>query len=431
MPIKISDLPAAGALGGTDIVPLVQSGVTKRTTLSAIASFVQSAITLVTRATNLAGGANGSVPYQSAADTTAMLAAGTAGQLLQTNGAGAPSWVTNLANGITATTQAAADNSTKVANTAYADRVSAKIQPITASVAANALTITLNPTVLDFRSATVGSGTVNSRSVAAAISVVVPDTATLGTASGVTLLHRLAVLAIDNAGTVELAVANISSGMWLDEAALISTAILNTSSDSAGVAYSTTARSSVPFRIVGFIDIGAATAGTWATAPTLIQGAGGDVNINQGGWYVTAALTGTAVDFTGIPPWVNEISIAFADAVVGTGSCIVQIGTAAALVTSGYAANTSVRAAATNTVLSANSTGGFILASNAGADTLRATMVLQRASGNTWLSTHFGISSGWMVGGGGTYTLSGPLGQLRLALTSGSWASGNASIIMR
>jgi hypothetical protein len=51
-------------------------------------------------ATNLAGGANGSIPYQSASGTTQMLAAGTAGQLLQTNGAGAPTWTTLTAAGI-------------------------------------------------------------------------------------------------------------------------------------------------------------------------------------------------------------------------------------------------------------------------------------------------------------------------------------------
>lgn len=45
-------------------------------------------------ATSIAGGSNGTIPYQSAADTTAMLAAGTAGQVLQTNGAAAPTWVT-------------------------------------------------------------------------------------------------------------------------------------------------------------------------------------------------------------------------------------------------------------------------------------------------------------------------------------------------
>lgn len=45
-------------------------------------------------ATNLAGGSNGTIPYQSASGTTQMLAAGTAGQVLQTNGAAAPTWVT-------------------------------------------------------------------------------------------------------------------------------------------------------------------------------------------------------------------------------------------------------------------------------------------------------------------------------------------------
>jgi hypothetical protein len=45
-------------------------------------------------ATNIAGGSNGTIPYQSASGTTQMLAVGTAGQVLQTNGVGAPSWAT-------------------------------------------------------------------------------------------------------------------------------------------------------------------------------------------------------------------------------------------------------------------------------------------------------------------------------------------------
>ena len=186
---------------------------------------------------------------------------------------GANTDITSLASATTVTTQSAADNSTKIASTAYADRVSAKIQPITASVAANALTLTLNPTVLDFRSATLTSGTVNSRSVPAAISVVVPDTALLGTVNATAA--RLVLLAIDNAGTVELAVINIAGGVALDETGVISTTSIGTGADSAGVAYSTTGRSNVAYRVVGFVDITEATAGTWATAPSTIQGAGG------------------------------------------------------------------------------------------------------------------------------------------------------------
>lgn len=51
-------------------------------------------------ATNLAGGSNGTIPYQSAAGTTQMLAVGTSGQVLQTNGVGAPSWVTPSAGAV-------------------------------------------------------------------------------------------------------------------------------------------------------------------------------------------------------------------------------------------------------------------------------------------------------------------------------------------
>jgi hypothetical protein len=48
-----------------------------------------------TKATNIVGGAGGSIPYQSAVDTTVLLANGSAGQYLQSNGTTlAPSWVT-------------------------------------------------------------------------------------------------------------------------------------------------------------------------------------------------------------------------------------------------------------------------------------------------------------------------------------------------
>ena len=69
----------------------VGSGGTGATSLSSI---TVGTATLATTAANIAGGSNGTIPYQSANGTTQMLAVGTSGQLLQTNGAGAPSWVT-------------------------------------------------------------------------------------------------------------------------------------------------------------------------------------------------------------------------------------------------------------------------------------------------------------------------------------------------
>ena len=147
------------------------------------------------------------------------------------------------------------------------------IQPITASVATSALTVTLNPTILNFRNTPLTSGTINTRTVAAAISVVVPSTATLGTVSA--QQSRLVVIALDNAGTVELAVVNIAGGTNLDETTLISTTAISAAATSASVVYSTTARTSLPFRVVGYVESTQATAGTWATAPSTIQGQGG------------------------------------------------------------------------------------------------------------------------------------------------------------
>lgn len=159
-------------------------------------------------------------------------------------------------------------------------QLGSKIQPVVASVATNALTVTINPTVLDFRNTTLTNGVPNTRKISAAISLTVPSGATLGTVNAVQA--RLAILAIDNAGTVEAAIVNLAGGNNLDESGLISTTALSASSNSANVIYSTTARASVPYRVVGYIDITEATAGTWATAPTVVQGMGGETFTSLG-----------------------------------------------------------------------------------------------------------------------------------------------------
>lgn len=63
--------------------------------------------TSVTAATNLRLGAAGQIPYQSAASTTLFTAVGTAGQVLSSNGTGAPTWTTNI-GGNSATSTAVA-----------------------------------------------------------------------------------------------------------------------------------------------------------------------------------------------------------------------------------------------------------------------------------------------------------------------------------
>ena len=94
--LQTNGTTTAVTIGTNQVLTLAQplpvaSGGTGATSLSSI---TVGTATTATTATNLAGGSNGTIPYQSASGTTQMLAVGTAGQLLQTNGAGAPSWAT-------------------------------------------------------------------------------------------------------------------------------------------------------------------------------------------------------------------------------------------------------------------------------------------------------------------------------------------------
>lgn len=150
----------------------------------------------------------------------------------------------------------------------------AQIQPISASVGSNALTISASALSLDFRSTTLGSGAVTRVSGTPA-NLVISSGSTLGTTNSVQ--SDIAVLAINNAGTLELAAINLAGGVDLSETGLISTTAEGGAgaADSISTIYSTTARTNVAYRVIGIVRSTQATAGTWATAPSLIQGAGG------------------------------------------------------------------------------------------------------------------------------------------------------------
>ena len=88
--------------------------------------------TNATKATNLASGSAGTLPYQSASGATAMLAAGTSGNVLLSGGTGAPTWSATTGTGSvvkadspaftgnpTAPTPTTGDNDTSIATTAF------------------------------------------------------------------------------------------------------------------------------------------------------------------------------------------------------------------------------------------------------------------------------------------------------------------------
>jgi hypothetical protein len=118
-------LQAAGATkltvnssGVTLAAPLpVLSGGTGATSLSGITvgtATNATTATTATTATNLAGGSNGTIPYQSASGTTQMLTAGSSGQFLKSNGASAPSWVAASSGALTFLSSVTASSSSTV-----------------------------------------------------------------------------------------------------------------------------------------------------------------------------------------------------------------------------------------------------------------------------------------------------------------------------
>lgn len=178
----------------------------------------------------------------------------------------------------------------------------------TATVSAKALTVALkgvngndpasgNPCMIAFRSATLTDGKPVVRSVTSSLSVVLSSGSTLGFTAA--LAGRLYVWAIDNAGTVELALSRTAD--IFPESNLVSTTAEGGAgaADSASVMYSTTARTNVACRCIGYIEITTgATAGEWDNAPTVVQVMGpgvhrtGDIVQTRTNSFV--ALTGCA-----------------------------------------------------------------------------------------------------------------------------------------
>lgn len=176
-----------------------------------------------------------------------------------------------LAGGTGATTAAAARTALDIK----------QLQSIDYTLAGNALTLKLNPTNLDFRSTTFTNGVPVNITNAAQLTTTISSGSTGGTVSGVQ--SDIILLAINNAGTMELAWTNLAGGLNLDENGLINTVAEGGAgaADSANVIYSTTTRTSVAYRVVGVFRSTQITAGTWAQIPALVQGVGGQALISR------------------------------------------------------------------------------------------------------------------------------------------------------
>jgi hypothetical protein len=165
---------------------------------------------------------------------------------------------------------------------------------LAASVASNILTIALktrdggdpsagDPAFIPFRNATATTGDYEVVKQTAALSIAIPDTATLGTVNAD--MARLYVYAVNDGGTLKLGVYNPVSGSGntvslksLNVGDVQSSTVIGVGADSAQTLYTDTAGvTSKAICWLGFVEIVEATAGTWATSPSLVTLAGNGV----------------------------------------------------------------------------------------------------------------------------------------------------------
>lgn len=144
-----------------------------------------------------------------------------------------------------------------------------QIQPITASNAANAITISTPALSLDFRNPTLTNGAVTRvNGTPANLTIAGTDSFGLVTAAG---NQRIAILALNNAGTIELAASALAGGVSLDETGVISTV---TAATAGTHIKSAAARTNVAYRVIGFVDATFTTGTGWGSL-TVVQGQGG------------------------------------------------------------------------------------------------------------------------------------------------------------
>jgi hypothetical protein len=180
-----------------------------------------------------------------------------------------------------------------------------QVQPISASIAANAITVLASALSLDFRSTTLTSGTVTTvTGTPASLTIAATDSFGLTTAYG---NQRIVILAINNAGTIELAASAIYGGVSLDETGVITTAATSTTATAIKAA---NVRTGVAYRVIGFVDATFTTSTGWGSLAE-VQGYGGQAlnsmsSIGYGQtWQASGKTSGTTYyNTTGRPIFV-------------------------------------------------------------------------------------------------------------------------------
>lgn len=246
---------------------------------------------------DIIGSTTGDILYR-AGGGWQVLAAGTNGQVL-TMGASTPAWGSAGTVSSVATNGGLTGGTITTTGTLQLDGnytgFALSNCTITASVSGNNLTVALkdntgadpstaSPCNVNFRNATSATGSTILRQVTAATSFVANAGSTLGALSTSTPF-RIWILAFDTGSGVQIGVYNPTvrfvggTGVQgLDDENIQTSQACNAcaTATSASVFYTTSVLSNRPIRILGYLtwESGLATAGNWASAPSVIQTAG-------------------------------------------------------------------------------------------------------------------------------------------------------------
>ena len=160
------------------------------------------------------------------------------------------------------------------------------------------------------------------------------------------------------------------------------------------------------------------------TGNVVVNGVNGSIVVGT----AQATTSGTSIDFTGIPSWVERITVIWNGVSTnGSSSPLVQLGTSGGVVTSGYGGSSSLIA---STVTSQNFTTGFGERSQDAAAVRSGSWVITNVSGNIWVCAGvLGRSDGGNTSvTGGTVTLGGTLDRVRVTTVNGTDAFDAGSI---
>lgn len=129
--------------------------------------------------------------------------------------------------------------------------------------------------------------------------------------------------------------------------------------------------------------------------------------------------SGTSKDFTGIPSWVDRITIMFNGvSLSASANLLVQGGVGGTIDSTGYA-SASIGSNGAGSGGVSSSTAGYIMRLAGAGASCSGHMVLTLVGSNIWVSSHSGTydASTICIVGGGTNTFSGTLDTIRITTT--------------